>query len=174
MRTQNTLTRRRSARRGTALIEFTLLGIPMLCITTSVMCVALDAWQLWTLSYATDATARYVSMHGATCAANGNSCTITTGQVASYFENQAIALNSGVVNVTLTDGSGSTSCNPVSSCASGSTTFPAASANSVGSDITVQATYQLTNPITMFWGGSHDVNGNNYPVGAKSRVRIQF
>jgi hypothetical protein len=41
----------------------------------------------------------------------------------------------------------------------------------VGSDITVQATYHLTNPIFMIWG---NVNGNNYSVGAKSRVRIQF
>ncbi len=138
------------------------------------MCVALDAWQLWNLSDATDSTARYISTHGANCAQNGNSCTITTGQVATYFENQAMALSSGSANVTLTDGSGTTSCSPVSTCASGSAQFPASSANSVGSDITVQATYQLTNPIFMLWGNSNNVNGNNYTVGAKSRVRIQF
>jgi hypothetical protein len=173
MRAQNRLARRQSARSGTALLEFTLLGIPMLCVTISIICVALDAWQLWSLSYAADSTARYISMHGATCAQNGNSCSITTGEVATYFENQASALSSGSVNVTLADGSGTTSCNPVSTCASGSAQFPASSANSVGSDVTVQATYQLTNPITMFWGSSRTVN-NNYTVGAKSRVRIQF
>jgi hypothetical protein len=146
----------------------------MLCITTSILCMAVDAWQLWSLSYATDSTARYISMHGATCARNGNSCTITTQQVATYFEKQAMALNSGSVNVTLADGSGTTSCSPVSTCASGSAQFPASSANSVGSDITVQATYQLTNPILMFWGSSNNVTGSGYTVGAKSRVRIQF
>jgi hypothetical protein len=153
------------------MLEFMLLGIPMLCVTTSIMCMALDAWQLWSLSYATDSTARYISMHGATCEQNGNNCAITTGQVAAYFENQASALSSGSVNVTLADSSGTTSCNPVSTCASGLAYFPASSANSVGSDITVQATYQLTNPIFMLWG---NVNGDNYTVGAKSRVRVQF
>jgi hypothetical protein len=178
MKAQNRLARRRPARSGQALLEFTLLGIPMLCITTSIMCMALDAWQLWSLSYATDSTARYISMRGATCAENGNSCTITTGQVATYFESQAMALSSGSVNVTLADGSGTTNCNPVSTCNSGSAQFPASSANNVGSDITVKATYQLTNPIFMIWGSINTiwggVNGNNYSVGAKSRVRIQF
>lgn len=173
MKKLNLLTRRSSSRRGTALIELTLLGIPLLCVTTSVMSMGLDAWQYWTLAYATDATARYISMHGATCSQNGNSCTITTGKVATFFESQSMALNSGSVNVALTDTSGTTNCNPVSTCASGSTTFPASSANTVGSDITVQATYKLTNPLIMIFG-RNSVNGNNYTVGAKSRVRIQF
>lgn len=172
MRALNRLTRS-SARRGTALIEFTLLGIPLLCVTTSVMSIGLDAWQYWSLAYATDNTARYISMHGATCSQNNNVCTITTGQIASFFESQSMALSSASVDVTLTDSSGTTTCNPVSNCASGSAFFPANTANSVGSDITVQATYKLTNPITMFFGNNH-VTGNDYTVGAKSKVRIQF
>ena len=173
MKALNRLARRGAARRGTALIEFTLLGIPLLCVTTSVMSIGLDAWQYWSLAYATDATARYISMHGATCSQNSNACTIKTGQVAAFFESQSMALSSSSVDVSLTDSSGTTNCNPVSSCASGLVTFPASSANSVGSDITVQATYTLVNPIMMFWGNNH-VSGNNYTVGAKSKVRIQF
>lgn len=164
---------RRSRRSGQSLVEFTLLGIPMVFITISAVAVSIDMWQFQSLSYATESTARYVTMHGATCSQNGNSCTITVGNVATYFAGQAIALDPGQVNVTLTDSSASTPCNPVSTCESSATQFPAAAANSVGSDVTVSATYTLKNPIAMFWAPNADA-ARDYIVGAKSRQQIIF
>lgn len=151
-----------------------LLGIPMLFLMTSVISMGINGWQLQSLVYATEMTARYVSVHGATCAQNGNSCTINRGQVATYFAGQGIALNAGLVNVSLTDSSGTTTCNPVNGCNNSTTQFPASTANSVGSDITIQATYAVSNPMAMFWGNSRTVNAQSYTLGAKSRQRIQF
>ncbi len=161
-------------RRGSTLIEFTLLGIPAIFLFTSVITCSIDMWQFFTLSYAVDETARYAALHGATCSANGNSCTVSRATVATYFETQAIALNPSSTTMKLTDSSGTITCNPVSSCPSGSSQFPAASHNSLGSNITVSATYALTNPIAMFWPGSGIVNSGSFTVGATSTQGILF
>src|ERR1700693_1857783 len=94
---------RNSSRAGSSLVEFTILGIPMMFITISVVAISIDMWQFQSLAYATEMTARYVSVHGATCAQGGNTCTITAGNVAAFFAANAIALDPGPVNVTLTD-----------------------------------------------------------------------
>jgi hypothetical protein len=145
----------------------------MIFITISIISMGIAMWQYETLAYATEMAARYVSMHGATCAQNGNTCTITVGNVATFFTSQAMALNAGSVNVTLTDGSGATACNPVNTCTSSTTQFPNASNNSVGSDVTITATYTLKNPVTMFWPPAA-IAANDYLAGARSRQAIVF
>jgi len=163
----------KSTRRGNALIEFTLLGIPLTFITISIVAISVDMWEFHNLAFVTEATSRYISIHGATCAQNGNSCTITVGNVATFFQNDALALDPSKVIVTLTDGSGSTTCNPVNSCNSTSTQFPSATYNAVGSDVTVSATYILKNPIAIFWPPDTD-RPADFTVAAKSRQRILF
>lgn len=161
-------------RRGSAVLEFTLLGIPVVFLVTSVVSCSIDMWQFYTLSYAVEATARYVVVHGGSCSQNGNSCTITRGAVATFFEGQAPALDTAKVNITITDGSGSTNCNPVTSCTNSVVQFPAAANNSVGSDVTIKATYPLTNPIAMFWPGTSGMRGANFTVGATTTQRILY
>lgn len=159
---------------GNALIEFTLLGIPVIFITISIVAVSIDMWEFQSLEYATETTARYISMHGASCAQNGNTCTITVANIASYFTQQELPLDTSILSVTLTDASGTpVSCSPLNTCTSSSTQFPSAGHNSVGSDVKVVATYVLKDPIAIFWppdaDGSHD-----FTVGATSRQRIIF
>jgi len=165
---------RRRSRRGATLIEFTLLGIPGMFLCTSVMCASINMWQFFTMSYAVEQTARYAALHGATCSANGNSCTITRASVASYFEAQAIALSAASTTLTLTDGSGTVTCNPVSSCPSGSSQFPASANNSVGSNITIAVTYPITNPIIMLWPSAGNEAGSRFTLGATSTQEILF
>jgi Flp pilus assembly protein TadG len=163
------LLRRRS---GQSVIEFTLLGIPMLFITIAVVSMSIDMWQYHTLAYATEITARMVSVHGATCG-TPNTCTIQVGDVAKFFAAHAIALDAGTVIVKMTDSSGTTTCNPVNSCNTNTAQFPASSANGVGSDITITATYTLKNPFGMFWPPDADA-AHDYTGGAMSRQRIVF
>jgi Flp pilus assembly protein TadG len=163
----------KTLRCGSALLEFTLLGIPVLFLFTSVITCSIDMWQFYTLSYAVEMTSRYAGMHGATCGGT-NTCTINSGAVTSYLVSQAIALDKSLLNVTLTDGSGSTTCNPVTTCTSGTAQFPAAAYNSVGANITVTATYRLVNPIAMLWPGSSGVNAGTFTVGATSTQGIVY
>jgi Flp pilus assembly protein TadG len=161
------------ARRGNALIEFTLLGIPIIFISLSIVSVSLDMWQFHSLAYSTEMTARYATVHGATCTANTNSCTITIGNMATYYASQALALDPAQVIVNFTDGSGTTTCNPVNSCNSNATQFPKAAYNSIGMDVKVVATYTLKNPFAMFWPPNSDP-ASAFSVSATSRQRIGF
>jgi Flp pilus assembly protein TadG len=161
----------RKSRRGNTLIEFSLLGIPIMLTTISIVFVSIAMWQFHCLAYASETTAAYASVHGATCAKYGNTCAVTISGMATYFATQAIALPASQVSVNFTDGSGTTSCSPLNSCASNVTQFPSSAYNGVGSDVTVTATYTLSNPIEAFWPG----NGpHNFAVSATSRQRIMF
>jgi Flp pilus assembly protein TadG len=164
---------RNRSRSGQSLVEFALMGIPMVFVTISVIYVSLGMWQFFSLAYASDMTARFVSVHGAGCAQNGNTCTITVGNVATFFATQAISLDTSRVTVKMTDGGGTTTCNPVSTCTSTGTAFPNASHYSVGSDITITATYGIRSPLAMFWPPDIDW-AHDYTVGAQSRQRIMF
>lgn len=160
---------RRQSQRGTALIEFALTGVLLLMLIVSTVSVALDMWQYSTLSYVVETTARYVTLHGSSCTQNGNTCGITVGNVATYFANQARGLSSEVT-LTLTDSSGSTTCAPpFTSCESSGSSFPASTANNVGNDITIRATYPISNPMSMFWRGNA-----TFDVGVTSTQQIAF
>jgi Flp pilus assembly protein TadG len=161
-------------RRGSALLEFTLVGIPILFVSTSVMAAGLNMWQFHNLAYATQMTARYAAMHGRTCTQNGNSCTVTVGNLAAYFEGQAMALDASKVNLKLQSLSETIQCNPLNTCASSTTVFPNASDNGVKFDIVLTAVYPVTNPIAMFWPGAGSVNAATFNLYATSRQMIIF
>lgn len=161
-------------RRGATLIEFTLLGIPGLFLCMSVLMTGIDMWQFFTLSYAAAETARFTSVHGATCE-SPNTCQITRAEVAAYFENQALALSPASTVLKMTDGSGTITCNPVTSCPSSSSYFPANTYNAVGSNISVTATYPISNPLFMFWpGAGSGVHPGTYTLGAGSTQEILY
>lgn len=177
---QSFFSKSRTRRRGASLIEFTLVGIPAILICTCVLTCAIDMWQYYTLSYAVDQTARYAALHGNTCSMGSNSCTISRADVATYFQNQAIALAADSTTMVLNDGSGAVTCNPVSSCPSSSSRFPAVGSNSPATTstpantVTIQATYALINPIFMFWPGAHSVSATRFTVGAISKQPVIF
>jgi Flp pilus assembly protein TadG len=165
-------------RRGSTLVEFTLLGIPAIFLCVSVVSVSIDMWQFFTLSYAVEQTARYTALHGSTCSLSPNSCTITRANVATYFEGQAIALAAASTTMILNDGSGAITCNPVSSCPSSSSTFPSSGNNTPGTNnVTVTASYALINPIVMLWpgaAGGSGVKGSSFTVKATSTQEVLF
>ncbi len=115
----------------------------MIFLFTSVMMTcSVDMWQFFTLSYAAGQTARYAALHGISCTQNSNACTITRAQVATFMEGQALALDPASTTMTLNDGSGLVTCNPVGSCPSGSSQFPSTGYNAVGTNnVTVTASY---------------------------------
>jgi len=172
MKTQNL-----GGRGGNALIEFSLLGLPIIFITISIVAMGLNMWEFHNLAYSTESTARYISMHGYNCTQNGNSCKLYIQNYAQFFESQGLALDPSLVKVVFTDGSGSTTCNPVKNCATSSPAnnvyFPASGYDSMGSDITVTATYLLKNPIALYWPPDTD-RSSDFTVGAISKQRIMF
>ena len=163
----------RNRRRGTELIEFTLLSIPVLFIGVSTIECAIGMWEYSSMENAVTVAARYAASHGASCG-SPNSCTITLGTVATLIANTAPALNPSRLTVTLTTNSGTTTCNPLSSCESSTAQFPSSTDNAVGMDITIKATYKITNPLPMYWPPRVDTDDASRTLGATSRQRIQF
>jgi Flp pilus assembly protein TadG len=167
------------SRRGSTMVEFTLLGIPGLFVCMSVLMTGIDMWQFFTLSYAVTQTARFASVHGATCGQTtpiANTCLVTRAQVAAYFESQALALSPSSTVLKMTDGSGTITCNPVTSCPSGSSDFPATTNNAVGTNIAVTASYPISNPLFMFWptGAGTGVHAATYTLSAGSTQEILY
>jgi hypothetical protein len=94
--------------------------------------------------------------------------------VATIVANQAPSLDTSRLNLTLTTQSGSTNCNPVSSCLSNGTQFPSSADNAVGDDVKLSLTYPISNPIVLFWPGAGSTRAATYTLGATSRQRILF
>lgn len=164
----------RRRRRGYGVIEFTIIGIPIIFLTVSIIEVSLAMWQYHTLAYAVSVTTRYVITHGRSCSQNGNTCTITLGSVATTFKNQAIALDASKVNLTLYTQTATTTCNPLTNCTSSTAQFPSTTDNGVNLDVTLVAKYPVSNPFPFFWPGSAPQSGGTFTLAATSRQRIVF
>ncbi len=148
----------RKRRRGSTLLEFTLVGIPMIFLWISVVQMGLGMWQYHTLQYAVKAATSYASVHGATCA-SPNSCFVNVSDVVNMFQTNAIGVPMSKVALTLTSQSASVTCSQVSSCSSNSswsTTWPptASSDNAVGNWIKIRADYTFSSSLAMFWPGA--------------------
>jgi Flp pilus assembly protein TadG len=162
--------------RGSSLLEFALVGVPAMFLCISVFAISMTMWQYHTLAFVAQRVARYVTAHGYNCGQDGNSCSITLANVATYAEASAIGLDKSKLNLKLTASSGDTSCAPVTNCDSNGGTYPVGSTDgAVGADIVVTATYSVNNPITMFWPGAGTVTTpSNLTLKGESRQRITF
>src|SRR5579863_7779113 len=116
-------------RRGFGVIEFTMVAIPVIFLTTSIIEMSLESWKFHSMMYGIQVAARYACQHGRTCSKNtggasANSCTIRVEDVANMISHQAPSLDPALLNVTLTTHSATTTCNPLNSCFSTTTQFP--------------------------------------------------
>lgn len=153
---------RRKHNAGSTILEFTLVGIPMIFIWISTFEMARGMWNYHTLQYAVKMTATYAAHHGATCG-SPNSCSVNVSDIVTAFQNAAIGIPMSQTALTLTTASGAvTTCNPVSTCStssSWSTQWPPSSSsdNAVGKDIYVRADYTFTSALALFVPGHGSV-----------------
>lgn len=144
-------------RGGSTLVEFTLIGIPMIFLLISTFEVARGMWEYHTLAYAVKEGTRYASVHGKTCEVAPNSCQVTVAQVVQTVVNAGTGLLPTALGVTLTSTAGTVSCSPASTCIGASannTLWPPDPANAQGSDISISASYPFQSAISMFWPGA--------------------
>jgi Flp pilus assembly protein TadG len=164
--------RRRSS--GSTVLEFALVGIPLVLAFISIVEIGLAMWTYQTLAYATKELNRYIAVHGKHCASGTNACTLTVGNVATAAENYAIGLSSSTLNLTLTSPSATYTCNPVSACTSNSNAWPPAVDRTVGTLIKVTMQYQVNPALTMVWPGAKSATYGSYNLGASSQQRVLF
>jgi Flp pilus assembly protein TadG len=162
-----------SQRRGSTMLEFTLVGVPLICTLLSLFWMALGMWQYHTVAEAVNATARAASVHGKGCVSK--TCATTVGSVARQIASTALGIPESQMNVTLgSTATGDYPCNPVSNCYSNNSAFPSVSGNTTSATVTISATYQFTPAISFWtpWGGG--VTFNPIVLGANSSQPIVF
>jgi Flp pilus assembly protein TadG len=167
--------RTRRNEKGNTLVEFTLVGIPLVLIFISLIEICIAMWSYHTLAYAVREGARYASTKGQGCTYAGNSCSVTVGTVAQQIATAATALVPGQLNVTLTSLGGSVTCNPITSCYSNTAIWPPSSGNIPGSVISVSGSYPVqTGLVMMFFPGTGASQLNSVTLPASSQQVIQF
>jgi Flp pilus assembly protein TadG len=167
--------RARGNENGNTLVEFTLVGIPLLLIFISLIEICIAMWSYHTLAYAVREGARYASTKGQACTYGGNSCTVSVGAIAQQIASAGVGLIPAQLNMTLTSSAGSVPCNPITSCYSNAAIWPPSSANAPGSVISVSGTYPVqTGIVMMFFPGTGASQLNSVTLPASSQQIIQF
>lgn len=167
----------RNRKKGASFLEFALAGIPALFAFISIFEIGLGMWNYHTLARSVNQAARLASLRGADCSSNGNSCGLTVGTLTTLIGSRAIGIPQSKLMVTLvTDSGQTTTCNPVSSCTSSSTSWPPSTNNDnqVGKKVTVSAKYQFNSALCMLWPGAGKVNFSSVWLPASSTQKILF
>lgn len=170
--------RRRRGQRGDALIEFTLVGIPLIFVLISIFEISRGMWIYHTLAYAVTEGTRYAIVHGEDCSLAPNSCATTVAGVASTIQYAGVGLLPDQLSLTFTSTAGSVGPCLLKDCltkAQYATTWPPPNGNLRGTDVTISATYPFSSAIAMFWPGAGP--GIVFPtvtLPATSTERIQF
>jgi Flp pilus assembly protein TadG len=164
---------RRPRSRGSTVLEFALVGVPMMFVFISIVEMSRAMWTYQTVAYAAKETNRYIATHGTHCGGTNN-CLLTVANVATAAQSYAVGLNPGVLNLTLTSPSQSYTCSPVTSCSSNSNQWPPTSDNPVGTAIQLRIQYQFNSAMAMLWPGAGRTVFGTYNFGAYSKQRVVF
>ena len=166
--------RGRRRQKGNALIEFTLVGIPLMFTLISIFEISRGMWIYHTLAYAVTEGTRYAAVHGENCSASPNSCSKAISDVAGVIQYVGVGLLPDQLNLTFTSKAGSVPC-ILKDCLSNATPWPPANANLRGMDVTISANYPFSSAIAMFWpGAGQGVVFPTFNLPATSTERIQF
>jgi Flp pilus assembly protein TadG len=146
------IAQKRPGEKGSSLIEFTLVGIPLILLIITIIEMCLAMWSYHTLAFAVREGARYASTKGQGCTYTGNTCSTNIGAIAQQIALAGIGLAPGQMNVTFTASNGSTvTCTPLNSCYTNTTVWPPSGANTAGSSITIAGTYSVQSPLLFLY-----------------------
>jgi Flp pilus assembly protein TadG len=171
---------------GSATLEMTLVGIPIIFILISTFEMARGMWIYHTLSYAVKEGTRYAMVHGVDCSTAPNNCPVTFAQIAGKIRTAAAGLDPDLLSVdmeSLTDGSGG--MKTLTNLLANNNKFPdpTLTGGNPQNPITFAAQYPFLSAISMFWpGAGRGMSFQNLTCSgagtlclpASSQERIQF
>jgi Flp pilus assembly protein TadG len=154
--------RNRNRRRGSALIEFSLTGVPLIFIWIGVAQMSIAMWNYHTMQYSAKAAGAYVAVHGHNyCVTTGVSCQIK--DTAQIIANKAIGIPQSALTVTFTPLSADAStagtaiqCT-LDQCLTGSHStdaWPSSGYDTAGSQFKIELKYQFNSAIAMVAPGA--------------------
>ena len=168
---------RRIRTAGAGILEFTLVGIPLMFVLISTFEMARGMWMYHTLSAGIKAGVRYAGVHGQNCALAPNSCTVTISQIATKIQTAGPGLSSDIT-LTFTDAAGTATTCALATCISTYTTaaWPVSTQNAPGLKIKIKGVYAWRSALALMvpgdgrsWGPTGIVN-----LSAVSKDSIQF
>jgi Flp pilus assembly protein TadG len=170
--------KRSTRKRGSSLLEFTLIGIPLICVLITTFEMSRGMWSYHTLAYAVKGGVRYAVVHGQDCAKPPNACTVTISQIARTIRAAGVGLPANLVTLRFTDANGSATTCSLSDCIANYnvSAWPPSSANAPGQDIRISGTYAFRSAMLMFWPGAGRALGppGFFRLSADSRESIQY
>ena len=164
----------RCSRRGNAILEFTLVSIPLIFFIISIVELSRGMWIYTTLAHAIKKGTRYTAIHGAMCATASATCPVTIGGVAAVIHTNATGLDTSQLSVVLQSAHTTQNCSPLSACLGNSGAWPPATDNDVGQNVAITATYPYRSALSMFWPGAGAVRMGSFTLGAKAQEEISF
>jgi Flp pilus assembly protein TadG len=145
---------RKRRQRGSAMIEFTLVGIPMMFLLISIFEMSRAMWNYHTLAFAVREGTRYAVVHGAGCSTDPrNSCQATVAKVAQQIQNAGIGLDPAELTLTFTSSGNSIKCT-LNTCLRTATNWPEAPKNTPGNAIAISGSLPFQSALAMFWPGA--------------------
>ena len=173
---------RNRRRGGSSLIEFTLVGIPVIFVLLSTFEISRAMWIYHTLAYSARLGTRYAIVHGINCSLNGNTYCVTIPNVAAVIHNAAVGLDPAQMTVTLTPSQGSATTDTLYNLLNGSSyttkNWPPNSpvgTNAIGQPVQMSLVYPFNSGICMFWPGAKATGPTGLiHLSASSTDLIQF
>jgi Flp pilus assembly protein TadG len=171
----------RSKEAGSAMIEFSLVGIPLLFAIVSIIEIGRGMWIYRALSHAVQDGARFSMVKGQGCSLPPNACASTVQQIAQRIRNSSPGLDPAVFTVTLTSTSATIGPQPLSTLLTDTTYFPSSipggtppAGSAPGQPVTVTGTYPFRSAIAMLWPSSGKMQFGTFVFPATARELIQF
>ena len=172
---------------GNTLIEFTLVGIPIVFLLVSVFEMSRGMWLYHTLATAVREGTRLAVVHCGDCNLYPNSCAVTVRTVANRIRDAAVGLPpSDIQNVTLTSSTRTITCPSLEDCIKagslGDTYWPAGAPGAVAdvganrrAPVEIAASFPFRSAIAMFWpGAGRGQQFGLFSLPASSRELIQY
>ena len=149
--------------RGSNMIEFLLVGIPLIFIILAIVQMSLGMWTYNVLANTVDQVARYATVRGGG----------TVGSVAQQLVADGPGLSPAKLNVTLASSNAAAiACNPVTACIGSGTLWPTGAA--FADTVTISGTYPFATPFAMFWPSVGPMKlAGNIVLGASSTQLVQ-
>ena len=177
----------RERRRGSAMLEFLFVGIPLIFVLISIFEASRAMWIYVTVAHAVKEGVRFAVVHGNNCGVAPNSCRIQLRDVATRISNTGVGLMpADLVNIQFISSTRTETCSTLDACltgTAGNTYWPTAAPGALnadvggqrGADLEIRARYQFTSLILMFWPGAARVNAvGAMSLGASAKESIAY
>ena len=174
---------------GNAMIEFTLVGIPLIFVLLATFELARGMWLYATVAHAVRAGARYAAVHGKDCSTLPNQCAVTVADVAGVIRDAGVGLDPMDLRLAMIATSPNTvpvvTLKPLSMLLVDASVFPSGTASVAGNDVFISGVFYFRTALTALFpppitpppppapmGGGSDAGV--IPLAATSRERIEF